>query len=83
MANWIPTDNHRFSDPGYHPGQEVTNMPHAFECGDVIPGCAASFEADTEEKLLAEVGEHARSDHDIEEIDADTLAVVRSKIRQT
>lgn len=56
-------------------------MPHVLQCGDVIPGCAAVFEADTEDQLLAEVGEHARQDHDIEEIDAETLAVVRSKIR--
>lgn len=56
-------------------------MTHVLQCGDVIPGCAAVFAADTEEKLLAEVGEHAREDHDIEEIDADTLAAVRSKIR--
>ena len=45
---------------------EVTNMAHAFECGDVIPGCAAVFEADTEGKLVAEVGEHARAVHGIE-----------------
>lgn len=56
-------------------------MPHVLQCGDVIPGCAAVFEADTEDLLLAEVGEHARRDHDIEEIDDATLDVVRSKIR--
>ncbi len=56
-------------------------MTHVLQCGDVIPGCAAVFQADTEDALLAEVGAHARDDHGIEEIDDDTLAVVRSKIR--
>ena len=28
-------------------------------CGDVMPGCAATFEADSEDDLLAQVGPHA------------------------
>lgn len=58
-------------------------MSQVLQCGDVIPGCAAVFEADTEEGLLAQVGEHAKNDHDIAEIDDATLAVVKSKIRST
>lgn len=50
-------------------------------CGDVIPGCAAVFEADSEDELLGQVASHAADDHGITEIDADTLAKVKSVIR--
>lgn len=52
-------------------------------CGDVIPGCAAVFEADTESELLREISAHAEKDHGISEIDDDTLSTVKSAIRTT
>lgn len=56
-------------------------MAHVLQCGDVIPGCAAVLEADGEDDLLAKVSEHAKNDHQLDEIDDETLAAVRSKIR--
>ena len=41
-------------------------MTFRLECGDVMPGCSARFEAEDEETLLREVAEHARATHDLE-----------------
>ena len=38
-------------------------MPYSLACGDVMPGCAATFEADSEEELLQQVGPHAAEEH--------------------
>lgn len=39
-----------------------------FACGDIVPGCRASFASDTEEELLAQVAAHAAQDHDIAQV---------------
>jgi predicted small metal-binding protein len=49
-------------------------------CGDVIPGCAAVFEADSESELLGLISAHAAADHDLTDIDDDTLTAVKSAI---
>lgn len=56
-------------------------MSMNMSCGDVIPGCSAVFEADTESELLGQIAAHAEADHGIAEIDDDTLVAVKSAIR--
>lgn len=51
-----------------------------FACGDVVPGCAATFEAATEDGILAAVGRHAADEHDMETVPDEVVAVVREKI---
>ena len=34
-------------------------------CGDVVPGCAFTATADTEEELVAQVAAHAAHDHGV------------------
>jgi predicted small metal-binding protein len=51
-----------------------------FFCGDVVPGCAASFHCDTESQILDAVAQHASRDHGIQEISPALLAQVRSHI---
>lgn len=53
----------------------------AFNCGAVVPGCTAKFQADTEEELMVMVREHGRSAHGIEDSSAEALAEVRRRIR--
>jgi predicted small metal-binding protein len=36
-----------------------------FACRAVVPGCTASFAADTEEELLQQIARHAQDDHDL------------------
>lgn len=54
-----------------------------FTCGDVVPGCEATFEAETEEEILAEVGRHALADHGLISIPASLVEGVRTSIRNS
>ncbi len=58
-------------------------MTFSLSCGDVMPGCAARFEADSEDAVLAQVGAHATADHGIVEITPDLIEAVRGKITTT
>lgn len=58
-------------------------MPYALSCGDVMPGCAATFEADSEDELLAQVAPHAAEAHGIEEVTPEVLDAVKGAIKQT
>jgi predicted small metal-binding protein len=39
-----------------------------FACGAVVPGCTATFEAETDEAVLEQVARHAREDHGMTEV---------------
>lgn len=56
-------------------------MAKTFHCGDVVSGCAAEFHDETEDGLLTQVAAHAAADHDMTEIDDDTMAAVKGAIR--
>jgi predicted small metal-binding protein len=38
-------------------------MNYTMACGDVVPGCPATFEAATRAKLMAQVAAHANAVH--------------------
>lgn len=50
-----------------------------FRCGDVMPGCDVEIVGD-EPAILREVAAHARRDHQLDVLSADTVAVVRQSI---
>lgn len=50
----------------------------AFACGDVVPGCQASWVCSTEDDILANVAAHATADHGLLEVSADLVAAVRA-----
>ena len=50
-------------------------------CGDVVPGCAFTATADTEEELVAQVAAHAAHDHGVTEITPELAAKVKAAIR--
>lgn len=52
-----------------------------FACGDVIPGCQATFEADSPEEVLAQVAEHARVDHQLEAVPPAVVEQVKRKLQ--
>jgi predicted small metal-binding protein len=58
-------------------------MPYSLSCGDVMPGCAATFQAESEEELLAQVGPHAAEAHGIAEVTPDVLEAVKGAIKQS
>ncbi|RBY93882.1 hypothetical protein DQ244_00425 [Blastococcus sp. TBT05-19] len=55
-------------------------MKH-FACGDVIPGCDATFTAPDEGGIFAQVGPHAAHAHGVTEVTPELQAAVRSLIR--
>jgi predicted small metal-binding protein len=52
-----------------------------FSCGDVVPNCQATFEAETEGAILALVTEHARVAHDLDPVPDEVAVQVRAMIR--
>ena len=52
-----------------------------FACGAVVPGCTASFTAETEQGVLEQVARHAREDHGLSEIPDELLRQILADIR--
>ena len=48
-------------------------------CGEVVPGCQHTFEAETEDELLGQVGKHAVEDHGLE-VTPELVDAVKAKI---
>lgn len=51
-----------------------------FSCGAVVPGCTASFSAESEEAILSQVAEHAQKDHGMAEVPPEVVQQVRANI---
>ncbi len=52
-----------------------------FACGDVVPGCSASFAAVDDGGILDQVAGHAAADHGLTDIGPELVAAVRAHIR--
>ncbi len=52
-----------------------------FACGDIVPGCSATFEGDSDDAILGQVAAHARADHGMDEVQASLVDQVRAAIR--
>ncbi len=53
-----------------------------FSCGAVVPGCNAKFEAESEDELLAQVADHAKADHGMDDVPPEVVSQVRENIRE-
>jgi predicted small metal-binding protein len=51
-----------------------------FVCGDVVPGCEATFVSATDEGILVSVAAHAGDAHGISPVPPEVLEHVRSHI---
>ena len=51
-----------------------------FSCGAVVPGCTASFTAQTEDEILSQVAEHAEKDHGMSEVPPEVVEQVKANI---
>lgn len=58
-------------------------MPFSLSCGDVMPGCAVRFQADSQEQLFTDVARHASADHAITDITPEILEQVTIAVRFT
>jgi predicted small metal-binding protein len=50
-----------------------------FSCGDVVPGCTATFTAQTEPEIVLQVAAHAREDHGMAAVPPELVTQVRSR----
>lgn len=50
-----------------------------FACGDIVPGCTATWQTDDHELLIRDVSAHAASAHGIVGLDAAVVEVVRER----
>lgn len=57
-------------------------MTKQIACGDVMPGCDFTAEAETEQELLEKVAKHAAEAHDIPEPTPEVIEAVRGAIRE-
>ncbi|MGY1735437.1 DUF1059 domain-containing protein [Geodermatophilus sp. SYSU D00684] len=52
-----------------------------FSCGDVVPGCTASFTAADDAGILGQVAGHAAAHHGLAEVGPELVAAVCARIR--
>jgi predicted small metal-binding protein len=53
-----------------------------FKCGDVVPGCEWVTRREDEQQLLAEIQEHARDQHGMDEVPPEVADQIRSVITE-
>lgn len=57
-------------------------MAKAMRCGDVVPGCDFVARGDTEDEVMGQVAEHARSAHGVESVSPELAAQARAAIHE-
>jgi len=55
-------------------------MSHKLACGDVMPGCDATFTAESEAELLEQAGAHVAEAHGITDPPPEVLEAVKNAI---
>jgi predicted small metal-binding protein len=68
-------------NPYVHTISETEDPMKQFACGDIVPGCSATYELATEDEILAAVATHAREAHGIDAVPDQMVAEVKSRIR--
>ena len=57
-------------------------MAKVFRCNDLMPGCSFEARGNSEEEVLAQAAEHAKTAHNLSEIPDEMLSQVRGAIRE-
>ena len=58
-------------------------MAYSLACNDVMPGCDATFEADSDDELMAQVAAHASEGHGITDITPEVLSAVKAAVKKS
>lgn len=51
-------------------------------CGEIMDGCTATFQGESDDELLAQAGKHVVEDHGLD-VTPEMVELVRSHIRDT
>jgi len=57
-------------------------MSKQLTCGELMPGCKTVIEGQDENEVMARAAEHARKDHQVENIPPELVAQVRAAIKE-
>lgn len=57
-------------------------MAKELHCGEIMDGCPEVIRGETEEEVLEKGARHAAAAHGMQNLDDDTVRMVRSKIRE-
>jgi predicted small metal-binding protein len=53
-----------------------------FSCGELVPGCEAAFQGESEDDVLQQVVAHARDEHGLDEVPPEVLDDIRAGISE-
>ncbi len=53
-----------------------------FRCGEIVPGCAATFQGETEDEILERVEVHAREEHGMDRVPPEVADTIRASISE-
>ena len=53
-----------------------------FTCGELVPGCTASFQGESDDDILRQVAVHAREEHGMDEVPPEVADQVRAAITE-
>lgn len=58
-------------------------MTYSLACNDVMPGCDATFSADSDDELMTQVATHAAEGHGITDLTPEVLDAVKAAVKQS
>jgi predicted small metal-binding protein len=53
-----------------------------FRCGEIVPGCSAAFQGETDDEILERVEVHAREEHGMDRIPVEVVDTIRASISE-
>jgi predicted small metal-binding protein len=53
-----------------------------FRCGELVPGCEARFESESEDALFQQIAAHARDEHGMDEVPPEVVDQIRARIQE-
>jgi predicted small metal-binding protein len=53
-----------------------------FRCGELVPGCAAAFQGESNEEILQEIATHARDEHGMDEVPPEVVDQILATISE-
>ena len=54
-----------------------------FMCGVLVPGCAATFEGESDDEILEQVAVHARDEHGMDEVPPEVVDKIMAQISES
>ena len=53
-----------------------------FSCGELVPGCWATFQGESDDEILQQVTVHARNEHGMDEVPPEVVDRIRTRISE-